>query len=98
VFTRYGLRGVVVAKFVPGLPTEAPPLARLAGVEISRFLLADVLGSVLYAGSFLVLGFLFSYQIQQIAGAMAHLGGNLLSLIRLFPGVRGEGRTGAKAG
>src|ERR1017187_6796431 len=28
VFTRYGLRGVLVAKFLPGLSTVAPPLAR----------------------------------------------------------------------
>ena len=27
VFKRYGMRGVVVAKFVPGLSTLAPPLA-----------------------------------------------------------------------
>ena len=47
VFTRYGLRGLVVSKFVPGLGTVAPPLAGLAGVTLSRFLLADGLGSVL---------------------------------------------------
>ena len=31
VYTRYGLRGIVVAKFVPGLSTVAPPLAGMAG-------------------------------------------------------------------
>ena len=40
VFTRYGLRGLVVAKFVPGLNTVAPPLAGMAGVQVSRFLFA----------------------------------------------------------
>jgi rhodanese-related sulfurtransferase len=81
VFTRYGLRGVVVGKFVPGLGTVAPPLAGMAGVKIGRFLLADGLGSVLYGGSFLFLGYLLSNQIQQIAAALAHIGGSLLSLI-----------------
>jgi membrane protein DedA with SNARE-associated domain/rhodanese-related sulfurtransferase len=81
VFTRYGLRGLVVAKFVPGLGTVAPPLAGLAGVKVSRFLVADGLGAVLYGGSYLFLGYLFSSQIQQIAAALAHIGGNLLSLI-----------------
>ena len=81
VFTRYGLRGLVVGKFVPGLGTVAPPLAAMAGVKVSRFLLADGLGSVLYGGSFLFLGYLFSNQIQQIAAALAHIGGSLLSLI-----------------
>jgi membrane protein DedA with SNARE-associated domain len=81
VFTRYDLRGVVVSKFVPGLGTLAPPLAGMAGVKVSRFLLADGLASVLYGGSFLFLGYLFSNQIQQIAAALAHIGGSLLSLI-----------------
>ena len=81
VFTRYGLRGVVVSKFVPGFGTVAPPLAAMAGVKFSRFLLADGLASVLYGGGFLFLGYLFSNQIQQIAAALAQFGGGLLSLI-----------------
>jgi membrane protein DedA with SNARE-associated domain/rhodanese-related sulfurtransferase len=81
VFTRYGLRGVVVAKFVPGLGTVAPPLAGMAGVKVSHFLLADGLGAVLYGGSFLFLGYLFSNQIQQVAAALSSIGGSLLSLV-----------------
>src|ERR1700739_2287067 len=34
VYTRYGLRGVVVAKFVPGMSIVAPPLAGMAGTGI----------------------------------------------------------------
>src|SRR2546421_10768672 len=37
VFTRYGLRGVVVAKFVPGMSTVAPPLVGMARVHAGRF-------------------------------------------------------------
>src|SRR5438046_2055545 len=37
VFTRYGLRGVVAAKFVPGMSTVAPPLAGMAGVPGGQF-------------------------------------------------------------
>ena len=81
VFTRYGLRGLVLGKFVPGLGTVAPPLAGMAGVKVSHYLLADGLGSVLYGGTFLFLGYLFSSQIQQIEAALAQIGGSLLSLI-----------------
>jgi membrane protein DedA with SNARE-associated domain/rhodanese-related sulfurtransferase len=81
VFTRYGLRGLVVAKFVPGLNTLAPPLAGMSGVNIGRFLLADGIGSLLYGGSFIFLGYLFSNQIQRIAAALASIGGGLLSLV-----------------
>src|SRR3954466_12450554 len=65
VFTRYGMRGIAVAKFLPGMSTVAPPLAGMAGVPIARFLLADGIGSLLYAITFLGLGFVFSNQIEQ---------------------------------
>src|SRR6266704_5573872 len=81
VFTRYGLRGIVVAKFVPGMSTVAPPLAGMARVHIARFLLADGFGSLLYGTTFLGLGYLFSNQIEQIAEAIKDIGGSALSLI-----------------
>src|SRR5215471_8674225 len=59
VFTRYGLRGIVIAKFLPGMSTVAPPLAGMSGTHVGRFLLADGLGSLLYGIAFLALGYLF---------------------------------------
>src|SRR5262245_37565784 len=44
VFTRYGMRGVIVAKFIPGLSTLAPPLAGSSGVGAARFFCFDGLG------------------------------------------------------
>jgi membrane protein DedA with SNARE-associated domain/rhodanese-related sulfurtransferase len=81
MYTRYGLRGVVVAKFLPGLSTVAPPLAGMAGVKVSHFLLADGLGALLYGGCFISLGYVFSGQIQQIAAALASIGGSALGLV-----------------
>ena len=81
VYTRYGLRGVVVAKFVPGLGTVAPPLAGMAGVKVSRFLLADGLGSLLFGGCFICLGFLFGNQIEEVAAALASIGGGALGVV-----------------
>ena len=81
VFTRYGLRGVVVAKFVPGMSTVAPPLAGMAGVPVGQFLLFDGFGALLYGSSLLCLGYLFSNQIEQIGAAIAHIGGGALSLM-----------------
>ena len=81
VFTRYGLRGLVVSKFVPGLNTVAPPLAGMAGVGIGRFLIADGLGSLLYGGGFICLGYVFSNQIQEIAAALARVGVGALGLV-----------------
>jgi membrane protein DedA with SNARE-associated domain/rhodanese-related sulfurtransferase len=81
VFTRYGLRGVLVAKFVPGLSTIAPPLAGMTGVKSGRFLLVDGLGSVIYGGCFLLLGYFFSNQIERILAALGSVGSGALWFI-----------------
>jgi membrane fusion protein, multidrug efflux system len=81
LFTRYGLRGVLVAKFVPGLGTVAPPLAGMAGVSAGRFLWVDGIGSLLYGGCCFFLGYFFSSQIQQIGEALTGIGGSALALI-----------------
>src|SRR5262245_36524786 len=81
VFTRYGMRGVILAKFIPGLSTLAPPLAGSSGVSAPRFFFFDGVGSLLYAGGFLLLGVLFSHQLEQIVGALASLGSGALGLV-----------------
>lgn len=84
VFTRHGLRGVVVAKFLPGMSTLIPPLAGMSGISALRFLFFDGLGSLLYCGSFICLGYFFSNQIAQISVAFAHIAGGALSLLVAF--------------
>jgi len=81
LFTRYGMRGVVAAKFIPGLSTLAPPLAGSSGVSAPRFFFFDGLGSLLYSGCFILLGVLFSQQLEQVIAALASLGGSALVLV-----------------
>jgi membrane protein DedA with SNARE-associated domain/rhodanese-related sulfurtransferase len=81
VFTKYGLRGLLVAKFVPGMSTVAPPLAGMSKVSVGRFLLFDGVGSLLYGGCILGLGFCFNRQIDQIIAAIGRIGGSALSLL-----------------
>src|SRR5215510_448723 len=81
VFTKYGLRGVLVAKFLPGMSTVAPPLAGMSGISVGRFLFVDALGSLLYGSCFLGLGYFFSNQIEHIVAAVTRFGGGALSLI-----------------
>jgi membrane protein DedA with SNARE-associated domain len=81
LFGRYGMRGVIVAKFIPGLSTLAPPLAGSAGIGALRFFFFDGLGSLLYAGCFIFLGLLFSNQLEQIIAALASLGSGALAVI-----------------
>jgi membrane protein DedA with SNARE-associated domain/rhodanese-related sulfurtransferase len=81
VFTRYGIRGIVAAKFVPGLSTLAPPLAGSSGVSLGRFIIFDGAGSLLYVGSFILVGILFSHQMEQVMAAVGSLGSGALAVV-----------------
>jgi len=80
-FTRYGLRTLLISKFVPGLNTVAAPLAGASKVTASRFLLFDATGSAIYASCYILLGYAFRDQIQQIAAALASIGTSALLLV-----------------
>jgi membrane protein DedA with SNARE-associated domain/rhodanese-related sulfurtransferase len=81
VFTKYGLRGVLVSKFLPGMGTVVPPLAGMSGISIWQFLFVDGLGALLYGSSLLGFGYCFSRQIDRIGAAITRVGGSALSLI-----------------
>jgi membrane protein DedA with SNARE-associated domain len=81
LFTRYGMGGVVAAKFIPGLSILAPPLAGNSGVSTSRFIIFDGLGSLLYGGCFILVGVLFSHQLERIINALAGLGHSALGVV-----------------
>src|SRR2546422_3680747 len=81
VFAKHGARSLLLAKFLPGLSTVAPPLAGIFHMRSWRFLLFDALGSLLCAGTFLGLGYLFSGQIERVAAHLASRDGWLLFLL-----------------
>src|SRR5438105_8344427 len=81
LFGRYGMRGVVVAKFVPGLSTLAPPLAGISGKRAPRFFFFDGLASFLYVGSFILVGILFSHQLEQVIAALSSLGSGPVAVV-----------------
>jgi membrane protein DedA with SNARE-associated domain/rhodanese-related sulfurtransferase len=80
-FSRYGLRTLLVSKFVPGLNTVAAPLAGASKVGAQRFLLFDATGSIIYASCYILLGYFFRNQIEQIAGALSGLGKSALLVL-----------------
>jgi len=81
LFTRYGMRGVVAAKFIPGLSTLAPPMAGNSGMPASRFFFFDSLGSLLYPGVFILLGAIFNRQLDQVLDALERLGTGAVALV-----------------
>lgn len=80
-FARHGALSLLYAKFVPGLNTAAPPLAGLFRMKLSRFLVFDALGAVVYLGALSLLGLVFSEQLERIAAVALRLGGWLVVLL-----------------
>jgi membrane protein DedA with SNARE-associated domain/rhodanese-related sulfurtransferase len=81
LYSRYGLKGILVVKFIPGLNSLAAPLAGSSGVPVSRFFLFDTLGALLYAGTFILVGAVFKRQLDQVINALASLGGSAVALV-----------------
>jgi len=81
VFSKQGARSLLVAKFIPGLSTVAPPLAGIFHMRARMFLLYDALGSAVWGLSFLGAGYIFSEQIERIAERAATLGSWLAVLL-----------------
>ena len=81
LFARHGVKSLLVAKFVPGFDTVAPPLAGILGVRLSTFLLWSTGGALLWLLAFGGLGFLFADRIEALAVAAESFGSTLLAVI-----------------
>jgi membrane protein DedA with SNARE-associated domain len=86
-FKRLGAWALVIAKFVPGLSTVAPPMAGLSRMKWWKFLGADGLGGFLWAGAFLMLGHIFRTQLDDVAAYAARLGSSLFAIIGAVVGL-----------
>ena len=66
-FKKLGGWSLVVAKFVPGLSTAAPPIAGATGMRLGTFFLLDGLGAAVWAGAWMAGGLIFSHQLERAA-------------------------------
>lgn len=73
-FSRHGVYALIVAKFVPGLSTVALALAGVTGLRMSQYFLYNGIGTVLWVGFGISLGFLFSDRLDEARSLAAHLG------------------------
>ena len=84
-FERWGVNSLVIAKFVPGLSTIAPPMAGAMRIGWLRFICLSWLAAMLWVGAALLAGMLFQTQIERLlirvdkVGSMA-FGGALILL------------------
>lgn len=81
-FVRWGVSSLVVAKFIPGFSTVAPPIAGALRMRQSGFLAAAAVGAGLWAGAALGAGWALRDSVQgAIALLDAHAGRALLAAL-----------------
>jgi membrane protein DedA with SNARE-associated domain/rhodanese-related sulfurtransferase len=74
-FTRWGLKSLALAKFIPGFSMVAPPLAGAMRVTWGSFLLFDLMAAVLWSSVGIGAGLIFYRQVDRVLAALAGLGG-----------------------
>lgn len=80
-FLHYGPNSLVVAKFIPGFNTIAPPLAGATGVTTNRFLWLSLAGGLLWSGVGLGVGAVFHNSIDDVLDVMATMGSTALLVL-----------------
>lgn len=80
-FKKLGAWVLVICKFVPGLSAVSTPMAGLSRIPWWKFLVADAAGSLLWAFTFLALGYVFRAQLEDVGRIALHLGSGLGAVI-----------------
>ena len=91
-FSRWGGWTLVLAKFIPGMSTIAPPLAGAAGLGWAPFLLWNGLSICIWAGLAIGGGMLFSAQIDDLFAGLEGFGAaaleGALAILALYIGLK----------
>ena len=74
LFTRRGAWALLVARFVPGLSTVAPPLAGIIKMPRSRFLAYDLVGTLAWILALGGLGMVFGHRLDLVGEGLSRLG------------------------
>jgi membrane protein DedA with SNARE-associated domain len=75
LFSAYGLRSFVIAKFLPGLNPLAAALLGVVQIGVGRFVASAVAGALAWAVAWIGLGYLFGDVIDEIAALASRFGG-----------------------
>lgn len=86
-FVRWGVSSLVVAKFIPGFSTVAPPIAGALRMNQPGFLLAAGAGAGLWAGLALVAGWLLKDMVQAAIAILQQYAGNAVLLALAVLGI-----------
>lgn len=82
-FYERGPRVLLVARFIPGLNSMAPPLAGSLNMRAWKFWRLDFTGAVLHVTAWTSVGFFFSRYIRAVEGALSVVGHVALGVVLL---------------
>ena len=82
-FVRWGIPSLVVAKFIPGFSTVAPPIAGALRMSLAGFLLAAATGAVLWAGLALGAGWLLRDAVPAVIDMLDRNTASAVALVAL---------------
>jgi membrane protein DedA with SNARE-associated domain len=81
IFEKWGMPSLVVAKFVPGFSTVAPPLAGAINARLVPFLLYDGAGALVWAGAGVGAGMAFHRTIDRGLEFLTGIGSRALVVV-----------------
>lgn len=85
-FVRYGVRFLLVSKFIPGMNALAAPLAGSSRAGWGQFLVFDALGAAIFVSSWETVGYLFGDQLEAIGRVVGRAGFRLFLTIVVMTG------------
>jgi membrane protein DedA with SNARE-associated domain len=83
-FEKWGLKSLLIAKFIPGFSTVAPPLAGAGGQSAIGFLIYDFFGALIWAGAAVATGRAFHRAVDRVLISLENLGGYAVVVVVCF--------------
>lgn len=86
-FERWGAPSLLVAKFVPGFSTVAPPVAGAIRLGWPTFMLYSAVGAAVWAGAAVALGMVFHTQVDSVLQWLSEKGAMAIAIVGIAAGL-----------
>jgi len=86
-FRKWGPKSMVVAKFIPGFNTIAPPMAGALGTGVPTFLGFSLLGGLLWSATGLSIGAYFHADVDKVLEVLSTMGSTALTVLAILLGL-----------
>lgn len=83
IFQRYGPASLLFAKFIPGLSAVTAPVAGHVRMPQRKFILFDLVGSVIWAASLLSLGYILRQEVHRLGPSLHFANQTFLAILLL---------------